>query len=166
MRIANEVKDYIHSIKQKFKLQTIFCKRLSPEARLPKLATVDSAGMDLYAAERCELEPGQRALVKTGIVAELPRGYHLEVRPRSGLALKHGITVLNTPGTVDADYRGELQVLLINLGSERFVVEVGDRIAQALLMQHLPMRWQWGAKLAKTERGEGGWGHSGRSDKR
>lgn len=131
---------------------------------LPTYATVASAGMDLRANldEPIVLKPLQRCLVPTGIFMALPVGYEAQVRPRSGLAIKKGITVLNTPGTIDADYRGEVCVILVNLSAEDFVVEDGERIAQMVIARHEQVEWQPVEVLDSTERGEGGFGHSGR----
>lgn len=130
---------------------------------LPTYATEQSAGMDLRANidEPIILHPMQRALIKTGLHIALPAGYEAQVRPRSGLALKHGITVLNTPGTIDADYRGELCVLLINLGSEDFVINDGERIAQMVVAKHETVAFSLTDALDDTERGTGGYGHTG-----
>ena len=131
---------------------------------LPTYATVASAGMDLRANldEPIVLKPLQRCLVPTGLFMALPVGYEAQVRPRSGLAIKKGITVLNTPGTIDADYRGEVCVILVNLSAEDFVVEDGERIAQMVIARHEQVEWQPVEVLDSTERGEGGFGHSGR----
>ena len=131
---------------------------------LPTYATVASAGMDLRANldEPIVLKPLQRCLVPTGLFMALPVGYEAQVRPRSGLAIKTGITVLNTPGTIDADYRGEVCVILVNLSAEDFVVEDGERIAQMVIARHEQVEWQPVEVLDSTERGEGGFGHSGR----
>lgn len=130
---------------------------------LPTYATEQSAGMDLRANidEPVVLKPMQRALIKTGLHIALPKGYEAQVRPRSGLALKHGITVLNTPGTIDADYRGELCVLLINLGSDDFIVNDGERIAQMVVARHETVEFCLTDTLDETERGTGGYGHTG-----
>lgn len=130
---------------------------------LPSYATEQAAGMDLTAAleEAIELGSGERALVPTGIAIALPAGYEAQVRPRSGLAIKHGVTVLNTPGTVDADYRGEIKVVLINHGKEDFVIERGMRIAQMVIAKHANVTWEVVKDLNKTERGEGGFGSTG-----
>ena len=130
---------------------------------LPAYATPASAGMDLRAAldEPIVLRPGERRLVPTGLSIELPEGYEAQVRPRSGLALKHGVTVLNAPGTVDADYRGEVGVLLINLGAESFEIHDGERIAQMVVARHEAVEWQPVQTLSDTQRGVGGYGHSG-----
>jgi dUTP pyrophosphatase len=130
---------------------------------LPDYATALAAGADVRARiDRPEvLMPGERRLVPTGLSVALPAGYELQVRPRSGLALKHGITVLNAPGTIDADYRGEIGVLLINLGQEPFTLEPGERIAQLVLARHERLVWRETEALALTERGEGGFGSTG-----
>ncbi len=122
-----------------------------------------SAGLDLRAnlETPLTLAPGERALVPTGLSIALPEGYEGQVRPRSGLALRHGITVLNSPGTIDADYRGELKVLLINHGQEPFVVQDGERVAQLVVARHETVDWQPVEALDDTERGAGGYGHSG-----
>lgn len=131
---------------------------------LPQYATAQSAGVDLRANldESVTLQPGERKLVPTGLRIALPEGVEAQVRPRSGLALKHGITVLNTPGTIDADYRGLIGVILINLGSEPFVINDGERIAQMVIARHEQAEWELVETLSETERGDGGFGHSGR----
>ena len=130
---------------------------------LPAYATSQSAGMDLRAniESSITLHPMERTLVPTGIRIELPEGYEAQVRPRSGLALKHGITVLNTPGTIDSDYRGELKVLLVNLSNDDFVVNAGERVAQMVIARHETATWEEVEALDETERGEGGYGHTG-----
>lgn len=137
--------------------------KLSPGASLPEYKTKGAAGADLcaYITGDIKLSPMERKLVPTGVFVELPLGYELQVRPRSGLALKHGITVLNTPGTVDSDYRGELQVLLINLGNEDFVIKNGDRIAQAVITEVTRPSFAITNFLSSTERGNGGYGSTG-----
>lgn len=136
---------------------------LKEGALLPEYQTPGSAGADLYAylAEPITLNPMERKLIPTGLFVELPVGYELQVRPRSGLALKYGITVLNTPGTVDSDYRGELCVLLVNFGSEPFTVQNGDRIAQAVVAQAVQVSFVQTDALSKTGRGAGGYGSTG-----
>jgi dUTP pyrophosphatase len=131
---------------------------------LPKYQTALSAGMDLHAnlEQSISLKSGERMLIPTGLFIELPEGYEAQVRPRSGLALKHGITVLNSPGTIDADYRGEIKVLLINHGAETFEINDGERIAQLVVAQHATVSWQETSTLTNTERGEGGYGSSGK----
>ena len=130
---------------------------------LPHYATTQSAGMDLRANldEPIILKPLDRALVKTGIFMELPMGYEAQVRPRSGLAFKKGITVLNTPGTIDADYRGEVGVILVNLSNEDFVVEDGERVAQMVIAKHEQPSWEEVEELIETERGVDGFGSTG-----
>lgn len=130
---------------------------------LPYYATNGSAGMDLRANIKDEiiLKPMERKLVPTGLRIALPQGYEASIRPRSGLALKRGVTVLNSPGTVDADYRGEIGVILINISNEDFVIRDGDRIAQMVITKYEQAEWVISDNLDKTERGEGGFGHSG-----
>ena len=129
---------------------------------LPEYATPASAGGDLRASEARVIPPGGRALVPTGLRIALPEGYEAQVRPRSGLALKHGVTLPNSPGTIDADYRGEIGVILMNLGQEPFVVEPGDRIAQMVVAPVARVAWSEAEALDATERGEGGFGSTGR----
>ena len=130
---------------------------------LPHYATSQSAGMDLRAnlEEPILLKPLQRTLVKTGLFMELPIGYEAQVRPRSGLAFKKGITVLNSPGTIDADYRGEISVILVNLSDEEFVIEDGERVAQMIIAKHEQADWEVVVELVETERGTGGFGSTG-----
>ena len=130
---------------------------------LPTYATSQSAGMDLRANidESIVLHPMERRLVPTGLHIALPQGFEAQIRPRSGLALKHGITVLNTPGTIDADYRGELMVLLINFSDTDFVINDGERIAQMVVARHEQIEFQLVDELDDTERGAGGYGHTG-----
>lgn len=130
---------------------------------LPAYATSASAGMDLRANLDAPivLGPLQRCLVPTGLFMALPAGFEAQVRPRSGLAIKKGITVLNTPGTIDADYRGEVCVILVNLSAEEFVIEDGERIAQMVIARHEQVEWEAVEVLDETERGAGGFGHSG-----
>lgn len=132
------------------------------EFPLPAYATEASAGLDLRASESCVIAPGARALVPTGIRLAIPCGYEAQIRPRSGLALKHGVALPNSPGTIDADYRGEVKVILINLGDEPFVVEPGDRIAQMVFAPVTRVAWCEVETLDATERGEGGFGSTGR----
>jgi len=131
---------------------------------LPRKASAGAAGFDLCAAIAAQLvlEPGQRAAVPTGLALEIPPGYEGQVRPRSGLARRYGVTVVNSPGTIDSDYRGELLVLLINLGQEPCPIERGDRIAQLVFAPVLEAAWREEEQLAETERGEGGFGSTGR----
>ena len=131
---------------------------------LPVYETTGSAGMDLRAnlSENVTLKPLERKLIPTGLFIELPVGYEAQIRPRSGLALKKGITVLNTPGTIDADYRGEIGVILVNLSSEEFEVVDGERICQMVIAAHEHVKWQEVKELGETERGAGGFGHTGK----
>ncbi|HEU0138049.1 MAG TPA: dUTP diphosphatase [Flavobacterium sp.] len=131
--------------------------------QLPEYETLASAGMDLraYLSEPITLNPLERAIVKTGLFIELPIGYEAQVRPRSGLAAKKGVTVLNSPGTIDADYRGEIGVILVNLSNEPFVIENGERIAQMIIAKHERAEWSQVAELSETKRGEGGFGSTG-----
>lgn len=130
---------------------------------LPKYATSLSAGMDLRANidQPVVLKPLERCLVPTGLYIALPEGYEAQIRPRSGLALKKGITLLNTPGTIDADYRGEIGVIVVNLSAEEFVIEDGERIAQMVIARYEQAEWLAVEVLDETERGEGGFGHTG-----
>ena len=131
---------------------------------LPAYATELSAGMDVRAnlSESITLAPMQRCLVPTGLYIALPEGYEAQIRPRSGLAIKKGVTVLNSPGTIDADYRGEVCIILVNLSSEPFVIEDGERIAQMVIAKHEVAQWQLKEVLEETERGTGGFGHTGK----
>ena len=130
---------------------------------LPQYATELAAGMDVRAAndEPIVLKPLQRALVPTGLFVEIPTGHEIQVRPRSGLAAKKGVTVLNAPGTIDADYRGEIRVILVNLSSDDFVIERGERIAQLVLARHERIEWEESGSLAESARGTGGVGSTG-----
>ncbi len=130
---------------------------------LPAYETALSAGMDLkaFSTEDIQIQPLERKLIGTGIFIELPAGFEAQVRPRSGLALKHGITVLNSPGTIDADYRGEIKIVLINLSNELFTVKPGDRIAQMIIAKHERIDWELTEVLNDTDRGAGGYGHTG-----
>ena len=130
---------------------------------LPKYSTNESAGLDLRAEllSPINLKPGQRSLIPTGLKIALPTGYEAQVRPRSGLAYKHGITVLNSPGTIDADYRGDVGVILINHGSESFTIENGERIAQLIIAKFVQIDWDEVLDLSTTSRGEGGFGSTG-----
>lgn len=131
---------------------------------LPRHATPLSAGMDVRANidEAVVLRPLERAMIPTGLSIELPEGYEMQIRPRSGLAAKHGITVLNSPGTIDADYRGEIRVILVNLSNEEFRIEAGERIAQMVVARHEQVEWELAEELAESERGEGGFGSTGK----
>ena len=130
---------------------------------LPKYETVNSSGLDLRfnSEEPIVLKPLERALLPTGLFISIPTGYEAQVRPRSGLAFKHGITVLNTPGTIDADYRGEIKVILVNLSNKEFVVEPGERICQLVFAKVEQINWNSVKVLDETDRGEGGFGHTG-----
>ena len=131
---------------------------------LPNYSTEHSAGMDLRANLETDivLKPLQRALIPTGLFIELPEGYEAQIRPRSGLAYKHGITILNAPGTIDADYRGEIGVILVNLSSEEFTIKNGERICQMVIAKHEKAQWIETHTLQETERGAGGFGHTGK----
>jgi dUTP pyrophosphatase len=131
---------------------------------LPEYATASSAGMDLRANidEDLVLKPLCRILVPTGLFIELPIGYEAQIRPRSGLAIKFGITVLNSPGTIDADYRGEICVVLVNLSADEFIIKDGERICQMVIASHVQAEWELVSELSETERGAGGFGHTGR----
>ncbi|MFW5761183.1 MAG: dUTP diphosphatase [Cyclobacteriaceae bacterium] len=131
---------------------------------LPAYSTALSAGVDLraYLDENIVIKPLERTLVPTGLYIELPVGYEAQIRPRSGLAVKHGITVLNTPGTIDADYRGEIKVILVNLSAEAFTIKSGERICQMIISKHETASWNEVEELNITERGEGGFGHTGK----
>nr|WP_321512297.1 dUTP diphosphatase [uncultured Hyphomonas sp.] len=134
--------------------------------QLPAYETAGSAGMDVRAAvpegEPMVLAPGERAMVPTGLSVAIPQGYEIQVRPRSGLAAKHGLTCLNTPGTIDSDYRGEIKVILVNLGQDAFTIQRGERIAQLVLAPVTRLAWQAVDSLDETERGAGGFGSTGR----
>jgi dUTP pyrophosphatase len=140
---------------------TVKVLRSDPAAQLPAYAHPGDAGMDVRSVEDVTIAPGARALVRTGLVLMLPPDAEAQVRPRSGLALKHGITCLNTPGTIDHDYRGEVKVILANLGSEPFEVRRGERIAQLVLAKHEVIEWEEASELADSERGAGGFGSTG-----
>ena len=131
---------------------------------LPAYQTNQSAGMDIRAnlTEPIELKPLERKLIPTGLYIALPDGYEAQIRPRSGLAIKHGITLLNTPGTIAADYRGEIGVILVNLSNESFVINDGERICQMVVAQYQQIEWQTVESLDETERGAGGFGHTGK----
>ncbi len=128
---------------------------------LPRYATGGAAGMDILSAEDIVLEPGMRHAVATGLSVAIPDGYEIQVRPRSGLALKHGVSVPNTPGTIDSDYRGELKIIMINHGSEAFAIHRGDRVAQLVLAPVTRASWVEVEELDETQRGEGGFGSTG-----
>lgn len=132
---------------------------------LPSYSTEHAAGMDVraYLKEEIILKPLERRLIPTGLYVEIPIGYEAQIRPRSGLALKKGITVLNTPGTIDADYRGEIGVILVNLSSEDFVIMNGERICQMVIAKHEKVNWELADILEETNRGQGGFGHTGKN---
>ena len=132
---------------------------------MPAYATPQSAGMDIRAnlTEPVELKPFERKLIPTGLYIALPEGYEAQLRPRSGLALKHGLTLLNTPGTIDADYRGEIGVILVNLSTESFTIADGERICQMVIATHAHVEWEAVETLDETERGAGGFGHTGKA---
>lgn len=138
----------------------VICK--DERSMMPKLGSLQAAGYDLTSVETVKIPGHSRRLIHTGLWIAPPAGYHIEIRPRSGLALKHGITVLNTPGTIDADYRGELMVLLFNTSPESFEVKCGDRIAQAVVMKHASVVWEAVETFESTERGENGFGSTGK----
>jgi len=131
---------------------------------LPAYATPGSAGLDLRAhiSEPVVLQPLERKLIATGLSIELPLGYEAQIRPRSGLAFKHGLTVLNSPGTIDSDYRGEIKVLLVNLSNDKFEIQPGERIAQMIVSRHEIIEWQVTEELSSSERGAGGYGSTGK----
>ncbi len=147
-------------------LLTVKIQRLRSDSsnQLPCYMTTHSAGMDLYAelVEDIILSPGERALIPTGIALELPDGFEVQIRPRSGLALRHGITLVNSPGTIDPDYRGEIAIILINHGTEPFFVKSGERIAQMVFSRFVRAEFTEVSELGKTMRGEGGFGHTGK----
>ena len=132
---------------------------------MPAYATPQSVGMDIRAnlTEPVELKPFERKLIPTGLYIALPEGYEAQLRPRSGLALKHGLTLLNTPGTIDADYRGEIGVILVNLSTEPFTIADGERICQMVIATHAHVEWEAVETLDETERGAGGFGHTGKA---
>lgn len=136
-------------------------KKLHPNAIIPQYQTAHSAGFDLHSLDSHILKAGDRVLISTGLVFEIESHYEVQVRPRSGLALKNGISVLNTPGTVDSDYRGEIKVLLINYSNEDFVIQAGDRIAQGVVCRVYQAEFEETQSLTQTQRGEGGFGSSG-----
>ncbi|ESA35975.1 deoxyuridine 5 -triphosphate nucleotidohydrolase [Leptolyngbya sp. Heron Island J] len=138
-------------------------KKLSPQAIIPSYAHPGDAGADLVAMDAHTLEPLQRLAIPTGLAVELPQGYELQVRPKSSLALKHGITVLNTPGTVDAGYRGEIKVILINLGQSTFEINPGQRIAQIVIAPVIQAEFMLVDSLGASQRGEGGFGSTGKT---
>lgn len=136
-------------------------KRLHPAARIPQREHPDDSGADLYSIVECTLQPFERKVIPTGISAEIPAGFELQTRPKSGLALEHGITVLNTPGTIDSGYRGEIRVILINLGSEPYRVEKGQKIAQLVVVPVAYANFQEVDELSDSQRSTGGFGSTG-----
>ena len=142
----------------------VLIKRLSPSVQLPSYKTIGASGMDLMAfiEQPIELEPGKSCLVPTGLSVAFPEEYEIQIRPRSGLAAKNNITVLNTPGTIDSDYRGELKIILFNHGNENFLINNSDRIAQMILTPVIKMELHETDELPKTVRGEGGFGSTGK----
>lgn len=138
-------------------------KKLHPDAVLPRFAhgPEEDAGMDLYAVEEVVLPPGSRASVGCGLALEIPPGYEGQVRPRSGLAAKHGITLVNAPGTIDPGYRGEVRVLMINLGQDAYTVRPGERVAQLVIGAYAAAEWSWAESLDDSDRGGGGFGSTG-----
>ena len=152
------------NIKTSLYFYNMICKIVNKSNNsTPAYATAQSAGMDLRANLEAPiiLKPMERAMIPTGLFIELPVGYEAQVRPRSGLAAKHGITVLNTPGTIDADYRGEIKVILVNLSNDAFEIQHGERIAQMVIAKHETVQWEEVETLSETERGAGGFGSSG-----
>jgi len=137
-------------------------KKLHKDAQIPAYQTKEAAGFDLHSAEDVFIKPGERKLVKTGLAFEIEPGFEIQIRPRSGLAYKHGITVLNTPGTIDSDYRGEIMVLLINHSDEVFEIKKGDRMAQAVVAPVVQAEIVEVKELGETERGSGGFGSTGK----
>lgn len=141
---------------------TVKVRTALSDEHIPAYQTPDSAGVDLRAAESGVIPAGGRLLVKTGLFLEIPSGYEGQVRPRSGLALKHGVTVLNAPGTIDADYRGEVGVILLNTGAEPFCFQAGERVAQLVIAPVVQAQFVRADELSGTSRGEGGFGHTGK----
>jgi dUTP pyrophosphatase len=137
-------------------------KKLNKDAVIPAYQSEEAAGFDLHSIEDVILKPGERKLIGTGLAFEIEKGYEIQIRPRSGLAFKHGITVLNSPGTVDSDYRGEIKVLLINLGNESFEIKKGERIAQAVVAPVVQAKFEEVEILSNTKRGSGGFGSTGK----
>ena len=137
-------------------------KKLNTNAQIPAYQTAEAAGFDLHSTEDIIIAPGERKLIGTGLAFEIPIGYEIQIRPRSGLAYKHGITVLNTPGTIDSDYRGEIKVLLINHSNENFEIKIGERIAQAVIKEVIQATFEEVNELNETARGAGGFGSTGK----
>jgi len=141
---------------------TVPLRRLDPDLPVPSYAHPGDAGADLLAARDVEIGPGERALVPTGLFMAVPEGYEAQVRPRSGLAAKHGISMVNAPGTIDSDYRGELMIILVNLSNETYTVQDGERIAQVLVAPVEQVEWEEVDEHDETARGAGGFGHTGK----
>ena len=141
----------------------ILIKRLSKNIPLPKYETDGSSGMDISADVKnsIEIKPGKSEIIPTGLAVSIPKNFEIQIRPRSGLAAKNQISVLNTPGTIDADYRGEIGIILINLSKENFIIKSGDRIAQMVITKHESINWKVTSKLARSERGSSGFGSTG-----
>jgi dUTP pyrophosphatase len=137
-------------------------KKLSSLAEIPAYQSEEAAGFDLHSIEDVVIAPQERKLIATGLAFDIPAGYEIQIRPRSGLAYKHGITVLNTPGTIDSDYRGEIKVLLINHSDEEFEIKVGERIAQAVIKEVIQATFEEVEELSETKRGEKGFGSTGK----
>ena len=140
----------------------IFIKKLSPLATIPNYQTEEASGFDLHSIEDIILKPNERKLIGTGLAFEIPKGYEIQIRPRSGLAYKHGISVLNSPGTIDSDYRGEIKVLLINHSDTDFEIKIGERIAQGVIQKVIQAKFEEVEELNKTARGAGGFGSTGK----
>jgi dUTP pyrophosphatase len=145
-----------------FVLINLKVKKLSFLAEIPAYQTEEAAGFDLHSIEDVVIAPQERKLIATGLAFDIPAGYEIQIRPRSGLAYKHGITVLNTPGTIDSDYRGEIKVLLINHSNEEFEIKVGERIAQAVIKEVIQAKFEEVEELSETKRGEKGFGSTGK----
>jgi dUTP pyrophosphatase len=137
-------------------------KKLNKDALIPSYKSEEASGFDLHSIEDIVIKPGERKLISTGLAFEIEKGYEIQIRPRSGLAYKHGITVLNSPGTIDSDYRGEIKVLLINLGDKDFEIKKGDRIAQAVVAPVIQVEFLEVENLRETKRGSGGFGSTGK----
>jgi len=137
-------------------------KKLNKLAQIPEYQTQEAAGFDLHSVEDIIIKPNERKLIGSGLAFDIPKGYEIQIRPRSGLAYKHGITVLNSPGTIDSDYRGEIKVLLINHSNEDFEIKVGERIAQAVIQEVIQATFQEIEELSQTDRGAGGFGSTGK----
>jgi len=137
-------------------------KKLSKLAEIPAYQTEEAAGFDLHSIDDIVIAPNERKLIATGLAFDIPAGYEIQIRPRSGLAYKHGITVLNTPGTIDSDYRGEIKVLLINHSNEDFEIKVGERIAQAIIKEVIQASFEEVEELSETKRGQKGFGSTGK----